>query len=77
MSSQLHIESISSGYRPIRDGKQFEQFFGVPDEKDRVIIQDGEVNETVELMKKVVWKYINDTVRLQTNLNFCLRSVFG
>lgn len=64
MSERLQIQSISSGYRPIRDGRQFDQFFGVPDEKDRVIIQDGEVNDTVDLMKKVVWKYINDTKKI-------------
>jgi hypothetical protein len=64
MSERLHIQSISSGYRPIRDGKQYEQFFGLPEDKDRVIIKDGEVEDTVELMKKVVWKYLNDTKKI-------------
>jgi len=64
MSEKLSIQSISSGYRPIQDGKQFEQFFGFPEEKDRVIIKDGEVEDTVELMKKVVWKYLNDTKKI-------------
>jgi hypothetical protein len=68
MSSKFHIESISSGYRPIRDGRQFNQFFGVPDEKDRVIIEDGEVDDTVELMKKVVWKYLSDTKKISEYL---------
>jgi len=64
MSNKFSIQSISSGYRPIRDGKQFEQFFGFPEEKDRLVIEDGEVDDTVELMKKVVWKYINDTKKV-------------
>jgi hypothetical protein len=64
MSNKFSIQSISSGYRPIRDGKQFEQFFGFPEEKDRVIIEDGEVDDTVELMKKVVWRYLKDTKKI-------------
>lgn len=68
MSSRLHIQSITSGYRPIREGRQFDQFFGIPDEKDRIIIEDGEVDDTVELMKKVVWKYIVDTKKIAEHL---------
>lgn len=68
MSTKLSIQSISSGYRPIQEGKQFNQFFGFPEEKDRVIIQDGEVDDTVELMKKVVWKYLNDTKKIAAYL---------
>ena len=64
MSNKLSIQTMSSGYRPIQDGKQFEQFFGIPDEKDKVVIQDGEVEDTVELMKKVVWRYLNDTKKI-------------
>jgi hypothetical protein len=32
--------------------------------KDRIIIEDGEVDDTVSLMGKVVWKYLDDTSRL-------------
>jgi len=68
MSNRMSIESISSGYRPIQDGSRFNQFFGFPEEKDRVIIKDGEVEDTVDLMKKVVWKYINDTKKIAPRL---------
>jgi hypothetical protein len=68
MSTKLSIQSISSGYRPIQDGNQFDQYFSLPEEKDRVIIQDGEVEDTVDLMKKVVWKYLNDTKKIAAYL---------
>lgn len=55
---------ITSGYRAIEDGKQFERYFGQPEQRDRIIIEDGEVNETVDLMKKVVWKYLSDTKQI-------------
>lgn len=68
MSTKLSIQSISSGYRPIQDGRQFEQFFGLPEEKDKLVIKDGEVEDTVELMKKVVWKYLPDTKKISEYL---------
>ena len=52
---------ITSGYRPIRNGDRFNHLFPVPDDKDKIIIRDGDVDETVELMKSVVWKYKDDT----------------
>lgn len=59
-----NLDNISSGYRSIRDGKEYEAYFGEAEQKDRVIIENGEVNETVQLMKKVVWKYRNDTEKI-------------
>jgi hypothetical protein len=64
MSSYLEIGNITTGYRPIKDGSSFNKYFPKPDSKDRVIIEDGEVTETVELMKKVVWKYLSDTKKI-------------
>jgi hypothetical protein len=61
MSDFLHKASISSGFRHIKDGSWFDRFFSQPEEQDRIIIEDGEVEETVDLMKKVVWKYLDDT----------------
>lgn len=55
---------ITSGQRRIRDGKQYERYFPKPDERDRIIIKDGEVSDTVELMEKVVHKYLTDTARI-------------
>ncbi|MBN1968521.1 MAG: hypothetical protein JW870_04060, partial [Candidatus Delongbacteria bacterium] len=64
MSNYLHKANISSGYRQIKDGGLFDRFFTQPEEQDRIIIEDGEVEETVDLMKKVVWKYLNDTKKI-------------
>ncbi|REJ62119.1 MAG: hypothetical protein DWQ21_07310 [Bacteroidetes bacterium] len=65
---QLHIGSITSGYRNIRSGSQYEKYFNAPEQDDRIIIQDGEVTDTVELMKKVVWKYLSDTEKIAKEL---------
>lgn len=68
MGNYLHIGTITNGYRPIKDGREYDRFFSRPDDADRLIIEDGEVEETVDLMKKVVWKYINDTKGIATFL---------
>ena len=66
MRSLAHIPSktVTSGYRAIKDGSRYNPYFPPPDERDRVIIDDGEVTDTVELMEKVVWKYLDDTKRI-------------
>ena len=66
MRSLAHIPSktVTSGYRAIKDGSRYNTYFPPPDERDRVIIKDGEVTDTVELMEKVVWKYLDDTKRI-------------
>ena len=64
MSNRLDIGDISSGYRLIRNGNHYDKYFTQPEERDRVIIEDGEVEQTVDLMKRVVWKYIDDTKRI-------------
>lgn len=56
--------AVTSGYRSIQDGSRFNAYFPPPEERDRIIIEDGEVTDTVELMEKVVWKYLDDTKRL-------------
>lgn len=61
MSELLEIGSITSGYRSIRDGSQYDKYFLPPNAKDKVIIQDGNVEDTVKLMEQVVWRYIDDT----------------
>ena len=55
---------VTSGYRTIKEGKQYDKYFPKPDEQDRIVIEDGEVNQTVGLMEKVVWKYIDDTKKV-------------
>ena len=76
MSTRLEIRNIdsiagqvSSGFRTIKDGKQFDKYFPKPEEQDRIIIEDGEVSQTVDLMKKVVWKYIDDTKKIAPTLS--------
>ncbi len=66
MMALAHIPSktVTSGYRAIKDGSRYNSYFPPPDERDRVIIKDGEVTDTVELMEKVVWKYLDDTKRI-------------
>ena len=66
MRALAHIPSktVTSGYRAIKDGSRYNTYFPPPDERDRVIIKDGEVTDTVELMEKVVWKYLDDTKRI-------------
>ena len=66
MRSLAHIptKTVTSGYRAIKDGSRYNSYFPPPDERDRVIIKDGEVMDTVELMEKVVWKYLDDTKRI-------------
>ena len=66
MKALAHIpnKTVTSGYRAIKDGSRFIPYFPPPDERDRVIIDDGEVTDTVELMEKVVWKYLDDTKRI-------------
>jgi hypothetical protein len=66
MRSLAHIptKTVTSGYRAIKDGSRYNSYFPPPDERDRVIIKDGEVTDTVELMEKVVCKYLDDTKRI-------------
>jgi hypothetical protein len=66
MRSLAHIptKTVTSGYRAIKDGSRYNSYFPPPDERDSVIIKDGEVTDTVELMEKVVWKYLDDTKRI-------------
>lgn len=66
MRALAHIPSktVTSGYRAIKDGSRYNTYFPPPDERDRVIIKDGEVTDTVVLMEKVVWKYLDDTKRI-------------
>lgn len=68
MSSHLQIGNITSGYRPIKNGLEYNKYFPKPDERDRVIIEDGEVEQTVDLMKRVVWKYLDDTKQIASVL---------
>lgn len=64
MSNKFYKEDITSGYRIIQDGRRYDHLFPQPLNRDRVIIENGSVEDTIELMKKVVWKYIDDTKKI-------------
>lgn len=64
MNNTFHIGSITTGYRTIKSGASYDRFFPSPEAQDRIIIEDGEVHQTVDLMKRVVWKYIDDTKQI-------------
>ena len=68
MKARFEIGSITSGYRTIRDGRKYDHFFPKPEVSDRIIIEDGEVEDTVDLMKRVVWRYIDDTKAIAPHL---------
>jgi len=59
-----NLTSINSGYRIIQDGKKYEKYFPKPKSEDHVVIKGGEVEQTVDLMQRVVWKYLEDTKRI-------------
>jgi hypothetical protein len=63
-----NLGAITSGRRNLRSGAQFNHYFQAPEKDDRIIIKDGEVTDTVELMKKVVWKYLADTEQIAQRL---------
>ena len=50
---KLNIDSITSGYRTIHSGGQYNKYFKTPEHDDRIVIQDGNVNDTVELDKAI------------------------
>ena len=57
--------NITSGWRPIKSGKQYDYLINSDVKfKDDIIIEDGSVENTVNLMKIVVAKYHNDTIKL-------------
>lgn len=56
---------ISSGQRVINgDGARYDFLFPKADGKDRIVIDEGEVDDTVQMIERVVWTYINDTKKL-------------
>lgn len=69
MRELLNISEISNGWRKIKDGSEYDKYFPKPIIRDRVIVKNGEVEDTIELMKKVVWKYIDDTKKIAFVLN--------
>ncbi len=60
---------ISSGQRIINtDGSKYDYLFPKAELKDTVWIENGEVEDTVKLIERVVWTYINDTKQIASIL---------
>jgi hypothetical protein len=64
MRDRLEIGAVNSGYRTIKDGSKYDKYFPHPEDQDTVIIENGAVEDTVELMKKVVHRYLDDTKKI-------------
>jgi len=64
MRERLEIGAVNSGYRAIKNGNEYDKYFPKPEAQDTIIIENGAVEDTVELMKKVVWRYLEDTKKI-------------
>lgn len=64
MRERLEIGAVNSGFRTIKDGSSYDKYFPKPEVQDTVIIENGAVEDTVELMKKVVHRYLDDTKKI-------------
>ncbi len=60
---------ISSGQRVLRtDGAQYNHLFSGADVRDTIVMDNGEVEDTLKVIEAVVWKYINDTKAIAEKL---------
>ncbi len=60
---------ISSGQRILRtDGARYNQLFPKADAKDTVVMDNGEVADTLKVIEEVVWKYVTDTKEIAKTL---------
>ncbi len=50
----LGYSPMSAIERPIKDGREFDKYFALPQGKRRIVIKDGEVDDTVEKMHEIV-----------------------
>ena len=61
---------ITTGYRPIRDGRAYNKYFPKASVIDKMVVGDrtADVDDVVEMMQKVVWKYRSDTKAISKHL---------
>lgn len=53
---------ISAGQRVLRtDGAKYDRYFTRPKNEDKVVFEDGEVDDTLKLMERVIHTYLADT----------------
>lgn len=64
---------ISAGQRALRtDGAQYDRYFGQPQHEDKIVFEDGEVNDTLGLevndtlglMERAIHTYLGDTAQI-------------
>lgn len=59
---------VASSYRDIKDGSDYSHFFPKSDVKEKIVIEDGTVKDTVKLIEQVVSKYNWQTKALSETL---------
>jgi len=67
MNKVLKIQPIiTTGYRPIKDGRKYDKYFSKAKGNDKMVVGDrtADVEDVVKLIQKVVWKYRNDTMQI-------------
>jgi hypothetical protein len=53
---------ISAGQRVLRtDGAKYDRYFNRPRNEDKIVFEDGEVDDTLVLMERVIHTYLADT----------------
>ncbi|MCL2682244.1 MAG: hypothetical protein FWE63_02005 [Bacteroidales bacterium] len=70
-----NLTDTSSGYRAIKDGRQYDHLFPPAEHTDKIILKNGEVNDTVGLMGKIVRATLSQTKALADR--FKSRTLFG
>lgn len=60
---------ISAGQRVLRtDGAKYNAFFKAPQHEDKIVFEDGEVDDTLKLMERVIHTYLDDTAQIAQQL---------
>ena len=56
---------ISAGQRVLRtDGAKYNHYFSRPRHEDKIVFEDGEVDDTLVLMERVIHSYLEDTAAI-------------
>ena len=56
---------ISAGQRVLRtDGAKYDGYFSKPQHTDKIVFEDGEVDDTLKLMERVIHTYSADTAQI-------------
>ncbi len=59
---------ITSGYRTIKNGQEFDHLFPPANHRDKIILKNGEVQDTVGLMGEIVRQTLSQTQNLAVGL---------